>query len=535
MSCFLGKTQEYPEISIDRFDGDNLTNSHAYFLSHCHFDHTEGLSRAEFATRLSENRHIKLYCHDVTRELLLGMSWFQHLEEFIEPLPTDQPHAIQISTSEKHLFSLQVTLIPAGHCPGSVMFLIEGSRGTILYTGDFRLHVGDTKRIRTLFSECSHRLHEIRSVYVDTTFAIPEAFRIPSRKESMEIILELAEKWFAAGSTGPQKVVHVFSRTNYGYEFLMKALATHFSTKIHATNSQIDRYKHVESVKNILTSDPSVKIHFCRSVMDKKLMPCLKSFGEKPNVLQIIPSVMFFTKKYRVRPADLLVSEDETTMRVCYSTHSSFEEVVDFLKEIQPSHIFANVIPNSNNFTTLDQVNQMLSKLIKSTQEVTLESPSETKQLTSSKLKACKNPQEVTSESPSETKQLTSSKLKRKSQSNSATEKSCNIVKTIFFKKKENILFGSKKPNALYFNNSMSASRQQAEENKELQPQFQLSSQLQPEPDLAQDENKTAPANKTLPPQCVIPDKPDLSWNAALDILDELEKLCHAGEEADYS
>lgn len=31
-----------------------------------------------------------------------------------------------------------VIAIPAGHCPGSVMFLFEQSNQRILYTGDFR-------------------------------------------------------------------------------------------------------------------------------------------------------------------------------------------------------------------------------------------------------------------------------------------------------------------------------------------------------------------------------------------------------------
>jgi len=35
MTTFTGKLLEYPYISIDRFNGDNLEST-AYFLSHCH-------------------------------------------------------------------------------------------------------------------------------------------------------------------------------------------------------------------------------------------------------------------------------------------------------------------------------------------------------------------------------------------------------------------------------------------------------------------------------------------------------------------
>lgn len=35
MSSFMGQMAEYPTISIDRFDRENL-KARAYFLSHCH-------------------------------------------------------------------------------------------------------------------------------------------------------------------------------------------------------------------------------------------------------------------------------------------------------------------------------------------------------------------------------------------------------------------------------------------------------------------------------------------------------------------
>lgn len=35
MSRFGGRTREYPAVSIDRFDRDNV-RARAFFLSHCH-------------------------------------------------------------------------------------------------------------------------------------------------------------------------------------------------------------------------------------------------------------------------------------------------------------------------------------------------------------------------------------------------------------------------------------------------------------------------------------------------------------------
>lgn len=42
MSTFSGKIEDFPYISLDRFDGTNL-NSKVFFLSHCHTDHMVGL------------------------------------------------------------------------------------------------------------------------------------------------------------------------------------------------------------------------------------------------------------------------------------------------------------------------------------------------------------------------------------------------------------------------------------------------------------------------------------------------------------
>lgn len=42
MSTFSGFLDEIKDISIDRFDGNNL-QSKVFFLSHCHTDHMVGL------------------------------------------------------------------------------------------------------------------------------------------------------------------------------------------------------------------------------------------------------------------------------------------------------------------------------------------------------------------------------------------------------------------------------------------------------------------------------------------------------------
>ena len=46
MSELAGPISDFPGVSIDRFNGENLKST-VYFLSHCHTDHMVGLNEPE--------------------------------------------------------------------------------------------------------------------------------------------------------------------------------------------------------------------------------------------------------------------------------------------------------------------------------------------------------------------------------------------------------------------------------------------------------------------------------------------------------
>ena len=366
MSCFTGETNEYPGVSLDRFDGANL-QSVVYLLSHCHSDHMVGLDAPAFADRLTQNPSIKLYGSSVSRSLLSGMPRYQHLRPLFHTIPCDEEHTLPVPSSENSTIgngparNIAVTLIPAGHCPGSVMFLIQGDAGNVLYTGDFRYHVGDTSRLHSLQGV------KIRSVYVDTTFCIPRAFRIPSREECKELMLTTISDWFKGN---PDRRVHIYSRCNYGYEFLMIALAEHYKCKIHVNTLQYERYRFFPRLHCILTSEANAsRIHFCHTTImshkrfknNSSLLPCSLELQKVSEVLQIIPSVMYFTKSWKVSTEGMAICESANVIRMCYSSHSSYEEILDFLEVIKPELIFPSVRPNLQ--LTLADVRASLSYL----------------------------------------------------------------------------------------------------------------------------------------------------------------------------
>ena len=80
-------------------------------------------------------------------------------------------------------------------------------------------------------------MKEIDSMYVDTTFCIPEAFYIPSRDDCLSATASLVVAWLRQS---PRHFVHVSSRTKYGHEPLLAHLAKEAETQVqHA--SPLDR------------------------------------------------------------------------------------------------------------------------------------------------------------------------------------------------------------------------------------------------------------------------------------------------------
>ena len=144
MSTFDGIIAEWPLIRIDYFRQNiDAIPPTACFLSHIHSDHLLGLEtlRSPF-----------VYCSVATRNLLLKMEkyphrinfskgvlearkqTYKHLKTILRPVPMNTPITIELSPKS----TIQVTLFDANHCPGAVMFLIEGDGKAILYTGDIR-------------------------------------------------------------------------------------------------------------------------------------------------------------------------------------------------------------------------------------------------------------------------------------------------------------------------------------------------------------------------------------------------------------
>ncbi|XP_041636293.1 protein artemis isoform X2 [Cheilinus undulatus] len=355
MSSFPGRMKEYPTISLDRFDRENL-HARAYFLSHCHKDHMKGLKGPILKRKLQSSRTVRLYCSFVTKELLLSNPKYTFWEEYIVALELESPTQISLvdeTSGEKE--DIVVTLLPAGHCPGSVMFLIEGSQGNVLYTGDFRLAAGDVSRMDHLHS--GSRVKDIQSVYLDSTFYDPRFYQIPTREVCLNGIMELVGNWI---SQSPYHVVWLNCKAAYGYEYLFTNLGEEFNTQIHV--GSLAMFKKMPEILDYVTTDRRTQIHACRHPKDEDFfqgnrLPCgCTAFDGTPlRIISIKPSTMWFGE--RMRKTNVIIKTGASSFRACFSFHSSYSELKDFLSYLKPVNIYPSVIPIGR---TMTEVTQML-------------------------------------------------------------------------------------------------------------------------------------------------------------------------------
>ncbi|VDK46546.1 unnamed protein product [Cylicostephanus goldi] len=155
-------------IAVDRFYINDRCEHH--FLTHAHV--------------LINRRFISwgekpIYCSQLTARLLPLVLQGKALCKIIRPLEVGKIHSIDAT--------LQVTLLDANHCPGSVMFLFEGSSvpgGSALVTGHFR---ADSQFMALFDSDPAFvRLSQtfLSTVYVDATCFDETLGLLPERKES---------------------------------------------------------------------------------------------------------------------------------------------------------------------------------------------------------------------------------------------------------------------------------------------------------------------------------------------------------------
>ncbi|XP_072558477.1 protein artemis-like isoform X2 [Paramormyrops kingsleyae] len=238
------------------------------------------------------------------------------------------------------------------------MFLIEGDRGTVLYTGDFRLAQGEAARIESL--HVGGRIKDVQSVYLDTTFCEPRFFQIPSREACLDGIRELVREWIAIS---PNHVVWLNCKIAYGYEYLFVNLSEEFGCQVHVRSTRV--FAGMPEMLCHVTTRRDTQIHACRLAEGEEYirgsrLPCgMKApDGASLHVISVKPSTMWFGEQ--TNKTAVIVKTGPTSYRACFSFHSSYSEIKDFMSYICPVNIYPNVIPYGK---TLQEVQQILKPM----------------------------------------------------------------------------------------------------------------------------------------------------------------------------
>ncbi|KAK2074564.1 hypothetical protein P8C59_008760 [Phyllachora maydis] len=239
MSTFRGVVHEFPDITIDYFRHDGQRRPPlAALLSHIHSDHIAGLDNVHFGSPF-------IYCSAATKEILLRLEkysariayaqgilekrqpTYRHLKDLLRPLPLETSVRLELAPE----YHIQVTLFNANHCPGAVMFLIEGQGKAILYTGDTRSEpwlVNALARSPSLL-QYTQGLRTLDTLYLDTSFLENRHFQ--TKAEGLQELVRKVAQY-------PETTVFHFHAWTYGYEDVWIALSKALCSPVH-----VDEYK----------------------------------------------------------------------------------------------------------------------------------------------------------------------------------------------------------------------------------------------------------------------------------------------------
>ncbi|XP_069689372.1 5' exonuclease Apollo-like isoform X5 [Periplaneta americana] len=299
------------------------TDKYIHFLTHCHADHTVGLTstwRFPIYTSLFNAWMLK--------------TKFKINPHRLKPLIIGRSYIIKLPRNGE----MSVTLIDANHCPGSVMFLFQGFFGTMLYTGDFRY---DPVMLENQALTQVLRNKLLDDLFVDNTYAA-EKCKIPSRSKATQEIFEIIRKH-------PDHVVLLGLR-NLGKEELLRAIALEFNEQIYVSEERLQVLQQL-MYEDVFTTDcKSCRIHVVdiRSVT----VSYMKQRQEEHPHIAILPTALY---KYGPDVANhpYKNSAEHGIFVVPYSDHSPYEELFTFISQLKPAKIHpiieAKQISNNDN------------------------------------------------------------------------------------------------------------------------------------------------------------------------------------------
>jgi len=234
--------------------------------------------------------------------------------------------------------SVSILALPASHCSGSVMYLIEGDFGSMLHTGDVRMDEEGFTQLKIQLQAISRWPWKgrIDRMVVDTTFCeLPVSAYLPSRQESIQYAIDIIDMHCTSKSLfGP---LHVIARAGQlGYEELYVKLATRFNLEICAST---------DIWQQLITAEP-VLCQFGLQPLSshRKLhVGCSCAISELRNSVHLRQSALGFVKRGMTNLEELRLPTVPNSRAgvypILYSMHSSTKEIVRLIELFKPHEI----------------------------------------------------------------------------------------------------------------------------------------------------------------------------------------------------
>ncbi|XP_077243298.1 uncharacterized protein LOC143883860 isoform X2 [Tasmannia lanceolata] len=336
-------------ISVDQWG----KGSQAYFLTHLHADHTQGLS--------SKWNKGPLFCSPISANLFPTKFPDFNLS-LLRVLEIGETHSIPlISPTSGSAITIRVTPIDAHHCPGAVMYLFRGEFGCMLHTGDFRWEkdseralLGKIMLLKALEGD------EVDLLYLDNTYCNP-SFSFPPRKVAAQQVVDII-------TSHPDDDV-IIGVDTLGKEDLLLHISHVLKTKIWVWPERLHTmhllgFGDVFTTKTCLTRVRAVPRYSFTIETLEALNKIRPTIGVMPSGLpwrvrtlngkdaSLGSSLSFSCKRKEKTDGRICLGRsqlDENSSSperihryiysVPYSDHSCFSEIGDFIKLVQPSKI----------------------------------------------------------------------------------------------------------------------------------------------------------------------------------------------------
>lgn len=348
MSTFDGEIREIPGVYVDNFS----YKGGVFFLTHNHLDHLKSLLSNSFCGRV--------YCSQLTKDIIALDGRYCDKLRYLVVKEYNKPFEIQTFCT-----SVTVTMLESYHCPGSCMFLFECANGiSCLAAGDIRAEkwwVSSLIKNRYLFPYIAG-LKKLDQIYLDTTFSYrgePYISILPN-SEGIMALFEFLKLYPV-----DREIEFSFIDTVSGSEEIWLQVLDHFNGTLDADPSIIERMKllnYNNGNSNSKFTGPMV-FNIGNSYKDSPLMITIKhcidfnivdyaGFYLPKKLCDVDASnltlIRILNSGHQIYSYDgktwlLPLNGKEllpTNLMIMFSRHSSYEELIEFVKLFKPKLVF---------------------------------------------------------------------------------------------------------------------------------------------------------------------------------------------------